>query len=349
MQITLKSVLKNSGIAFGILGIATVFCFLVQRISESDTHVPLLFVLAVTDGYVYGIVASIIAVFGVNYVFTFPYFKLNFAITGYPLTFVAMLAVACSVSALTTQIKKQEQMRLEVEREKMRANLLRAVSHDIRTPLTSIVGSASGIIDNYDALSKENILELLEDMKSEGQWLVRMVENLLSITRIGDGTARIHKEEELVEEVISGAVTKFRKRFPDIEVISKIPDDVLLVPMDAILIEQVIVNLLENCVLHADGMTKIWLIVTEDGDQVKFSVEDDGAAGLQLDPDAGALLKFLEDGLVDRFLVRGENDQTVPLSGREGGDILRVRAAAAGEQKQADEQQTAAAHNGHPS
>ena len=65
-------------------------------------------------------------------------------------------------------------MRLEVEREKMRANLLRAVSHDIRTPLTSIVGSASGIIDNYDALSKENILELLEDMKSEGQWLVRI-------------------------------------------------------------------------------------------------------------------------------------------------------------------------------
>ena len=155
--------------------------------------------------------------------------------------------------------------------------LLRAVSHDIRTPLTSIVGSASGIIDNYDALSKENILELLEDMKSEGQWLVRMVENLLSITRIGDGTARIHKEEELVEEVISGAVTKFRKRFPDIEVISKIPDDVLLVPMDAILIEQVIVNLLENCVLHADGMTKIWLIVTEDGDCVKFSIEDNGA------------------------------------------------------------------------
>ena len=283
MSTKVRSVLKNSGIAFGILGIATAFCFLVQRISESDTHVPLLFVLAVlfvsrfTDGYVYGIVASIIAVFGVNYVFTFPYFKLNFAITGYPLTFVAMLAVACSVSALTTQIKKQEQMRLEVEREKMRANLLRAVSHDIRTPLTSIVGSASGIIDNYDALSKENILELLEDMKSEGQWLVRMVENLLSITRIGDGTARIDKEDELVEDVISGAITKFRKRFPDIEVVPKVPEDVLFVPMDAILIEQVIVNLLENCVLHADGMTKIWLIVTEDGDQVKFSVEDDGA------------------------------------------------------------------------
>ncbi len=158
----------------------------------------------------------------------------------------------------------------------MRANLLRAVSHDIRT----VDGDRRfrvRIIDNYDALSKENILELLEDMKSEGQWLVRMVENLLSITRIGDGTARINKEDELVEDVISGAITKFRKRFPDIEIIPKVPEDVLFVPMDAILIEQVIVNLLENCVLHADGMTKIWLIVTEDGDQVKFSVEDDGA------------------------------------------------------------------------
>ena len=89
-------------------------------------------------------------------------------------------------------------------------------------------------------------MELLEDMKSEGQWLVRMVENLLSITRIGDGTARINKEDELVEDVISGAITKFRKRFPDIEVVPKVPEDVLFVPMDAILIEQVIVNLLET-------------------------------------------------------------------------------------------------------
>mgnify|MGYP000701277625 CR=1 FL=1 len=98
---------------------------------------------------------------------------------------------------------------------------------------------------------------------------------------VGFGVLILHEMRAanytMVEEVISGAVTKFRKRFPDIEVISKIPDDVLLVPMDAILIEQVIVNLLENCVLHADGMTKIWLIVTEDGDRVKFSIEDNGA------------------------------------------------------------------------
>ena len=149
------TVIKNSLITAGILGAATGFCFLIQEAAESDTHVPLLFVLAVlfisrfTDGYIYGIVASMIAVVGVNYVFTYPYFAIDFTITGYPVTFIAMLAVACSVSALTTQIKKQEQIRLEAEKEKMRGNLLRAVSHDIRTPLTSIMGAASVVLENY--------------------------------------------------------------------------------------------------------------------------------------------------------------------------------------------------------
>ena len=282
MSTKVRSVLKNSGIAFGILGIATAFCFLVQRISESDTHVPLLFVLAVlfvsrfTDGYVYGIVASIIAVFGVNYVFTFPYFKLNFAITGYPLTFVAMLAVACSVSALTTQIKKQEQMRLEVEREKMRANLMRAVSHDIRTPLTSIMGSASGIIENHKVLSEEKQLELLYDIREEAQWLIRIVENLLSVTRMSGENTKLNTEEEVAEEIISSAVMKFCKRFPDEKVEVKMPEEMLLVPMDGVLIEQVLVNLLENSVLHGKTVSLIQIIVTHEPGKMIVSVEDDG-------------------------------------------------------------------------
>ena len=149
-----RTILKNILITVGIMGAATIVCLALQRFSEADTHVPLLFVLAVvivarcTEGYVYGILSAMAAVVLVNYVFTYPYFELNFSITGYPLTFVVMLATAVMVSALTTQIKWQEQIRLEVEKEKTRANLLRAVSHDIRTPLTSIQASASGILDN---------------------------------------------------------------------------------------------------------------------------------------------------------------------------------------------------------
>ena len=121
--------------------------------------------------------ASLIAVVGVNFVFTYPYFALNFTITGYPLTFLVMLVVAVTVSTMTTQIKNQEKVRLEAEREKMRGNLLRAVSHDIRTPLTSILAAASGILDNYDVLGAAEKRELIEDMKKEAQWLIRMVEN----------------------------------------------------------------------------------------------------------------------------------------------------------------------------
>ena len=188
-----RTILRNILITVGIMGAATIVCLALQHFSEADTHVPLLFVLAVvivarfTEGYVYGILSAMAAVVLVNYVFTYPYFELNFSITGYPLTFVVMLATAVMVSALTTQIKWQEQIRLEVEKEKTRANLLRAVSHDIRTPLTSIQASASGILDNYDALGRQEKVELLEGIRDESRWLIRMVENLLSITRINGG------------------------------------------------------------------------------------------------------------------------------------------------------------------
>lgn len=266
----------------GILGIATVFCFILQRFSTSDTHVPLLFVLAIlfisrfTDGYFYGIFSSMIAVVFVNIVFTYPYFQMDFSITGYPVTFLVMLAVAVSVSTLTTQIKKQEQERLLVEKEKMRANLLRAVSHDIRTPLTSILGSATGILDNDGVLGREEKRELIRDIKEEAQWLIRVVENLLSITRINGDSAQIKTVEEVVEEVIGGAVVKFKKQFPDVEIQVEMPQEMLLVPMDGILIEQVLVNLMENSVTHGRTTRTIRIVVSEMDDRVLFMVEDDG-------------------------------------------------------------------------
>ena len=190
-----------------------------------------------------------VAVVGVNYIFTYPYFQVDFTVTGYPLTFIVMLTVSISVSALMTQIKMQEHVRLKAEKERMRANLLRAVSHDIRTPLTSIEGAAAGIIDNKDVLTEEQKEELLLNIKEEAQWMVRMVENLLSITRMNDEGTRLTTHEELAEEIVSSAVVKFSKRFPDIKVEVDIPEEVVIVPMDPILIRQVIVNIMENAVI----------------------------------------------------------------------------------------------------
>lgn len=278
----LFDILKNCGITAGILGFVTAFCFFLQNFATTDTHVPLLFVLGVllisryTDGYFYGIIASMIAVVGVNFVFTYPYFALNFTITGYPLTFLAMLAVALMVSALTTQIKRQEQERLEAEKEKMRGNLLRAVSHDIRTPLTSILGSATGILESYDVLGRQEKLALIQDMAEEAQWLIRVVENLLSVTRIHGNSTKLSTCEEVVEEIIGGAVLKFKKRFCQIGVEVEMPPEALLVPMDGILIEQVLVNLMENSVFHGKTTRLVRIIVREARERVDFLVEDDG-------------------------------------------------------------------------
>ena len=277
-----KQGLRNILTTVGILGITTVVCFYLQQSVGTEAHAPLMFVLAVlfisrfTDGYRYGIFSSMAAVVAVNYIFTYPYFAFNFTITGYPLTFLVMLAVAISVSALTTQIKNQEQIRLESEKENMRANLLRAVSHDIRTPLTSIAGSAAAILENRNVLSQEKVMELVANIKEEAQWLVRMVENLLSITRMNAENARIDKQEEVLEEVISAAVTKFEKRFPNISISAHIPEEVLLVPMDATLIEQVLVNLLENSVIHGRGTTRIDIRVSLEKGKAVFYVEDNG-------------------------------------------------------------------------
>lgn len=273
---------RDTAVTVGILAVATICCFFLHRGEQNDGHAPLVFVLAIllisrfTNSYFYGVVSSVIAVIGVNYVFTYPYFSLNFTLSGYPLTFVVMFSVSVVVSMLTTQIKQQEKIRMEIEKEQMRGNLLRAVSHDIRTPLTSIVGAVSAVIENRDKLSEEKTLTLLNDVKDEAQWLVRVVENLLLVTRIDSDSTKVTKEPEMVEEILGEAVAKFKKRFPGAPIKISMPEEVLFVPMDAMLIEQVLCNLLENAVLHGGVVSAIDLSVKQEGEFAIFSVEDNG-------------------------------------------------------------------------
>lgn len=264
-----------------ILSCALGFCTLLRMADSSDGFASPIFVLAVllisrfTTGYLFGLIASLLGVIGVNYMFTYPYWAFNFTLAGYPLTFLTLLMVAVITTTLTTQAKQQSFLRAENEKEKMRANLLRAVSHDIRTPLTSIVGATSTVLDN-PGLTPEEKRSLLQDARDDAQWLIRVVENLLSITRIGSDQTQVHKEPEAAEEVLDEAARKFRKRFPAVKVDVQIPDDLLLVPMDAILIEQVLSNLLENAVLHGKTTTRICLSLRTEGTFARFSVRDDG-------------------------------------------------------------------------
>ena len=268
-------------VTMGILLCAVEVCILLRMADSSDGFASPVFVLAVlmisrlTTGYLFGLIASLLGVICVNFIFTYPYWVVNFTISGYPLTFLTFLMVSIITCTLTTQAKQQERLRAENEKEKMRANLLRSVYHDIRTPLTSIIGSTSAVLEN-PMFSEAEQRELLEDTRSEAQWLIRVVENLLSITRIGEDQAHITKQPEAAEEVLGGAVQKFRKRFPQITVSVSAPDELLFVPMDPILIEQVLSNLLENAAIHGKTTTAIHLSVREENGLALFSVRDDG-------------------------------------------------------------------------
>ena len=280
--------LKNWAITIAALSVACIICSAIKRINSSDLYVPMIFVLAVliislmTDGYFYGVFSSFVSVLGVNWAFTYPYMKLDFSIYGYPTTFLTMLAVSLVISALTTRVHEQEKLRHDSEQAQLRANLLRAVSHDLRTPLTSIIGSLSAVIDGGDNIDKEQKISMLTDAKEDAEWLVRMVENLLSITRIsGSTTENIQKSPELIEEIVGDCVTKFKKRNPDVVLKVKVPDTPLTVSVDAMLIEQVIMNLMDNAVHHAEGMTELCVNVTQHKCFAQVSVSDNGKG---LDP-----------------------------------------------------------------
>ena len=249
---------------------------------DGDSYAPMLFLFAValisrlTRGYFYGVAASVLSVFAINFAFTVPLMSFNFSLAGYPLTFLVLLATALLISAMTTQLKRQEERNYRARLEEMRANLLRAVSHDLRTPLTSISTAASLLSSRSEDIPPDRRRAMLEEISDDAQWLIRMVENLLSITRVG-GAADVRKTPEAAEEVISEAVRKYRARFDTPTASVSLPKELVMVPMDAILIRQVLSNLLENAAFHAEGAKNVRVTLRAEGDMAVFEVCDDGA------------------------------------------------------------------------
>ena len=255
---------------------------LLQPVGADDCHAALLFVTGVlvvarsTNGYFYGMTASLIAAVVVNYAFMEPYYRFELRGAGYPFTFVTLFSVSIVTSALTTHIKEQEEAQIEAERERLRANLLRAVSHDIRTPLSSILGATSTLLESQD-LDETARRDLLLEVHKDAQWLVRVTENILSVTKFSADGVKLKLTEEVVEEIVGSAITKFRKTGGSISIQVHKPQDILLVPMEATLIEQVLLNLLENVVFHGKCATRIDIDIAEEPSRVCFHVSDNGA------------------------------------------------------------------------
>lgn len=255
---------------------------LLQTHFQTQTMTPMVFVLGVflvswrTQGYFWGVLASLLSVLAVNWAFTYPYWAFDLISPECISSAVVMLVVAIMTGALTTRLKQQEKLKAEAEKERMRGNLLRAVSHDLRTPLTSIYGACSAVIDNFDELPREKQLKMLQGVCADAQWLTRMVENLLSVTRVDSSQVQLTKNPTVLEELMDTLLVKFRKHYPQQKVRLELPDAFVVIPMDPVLIEQVLMNLLENAVFHAKGMENLWLRVQIRGSKAVFTVADDG-------------------------------------------------------------------------
>ncbi len=303
---------KIFDVLFAVLIFSAAFAInmIIKKVFATDSLVSMIFVLGVfiislkTNGYFIGIASSVISAFAVNYAFTFPYFAFDLISPVCVFSFVVMMIIAIATSALTTKIKEQQKAYAESEKEKMRANLLRGISHDLRTPLTSICGSTSAIIENYDVLGKEQQIKLLSEIREDSKWLNRMVENLLSVTRIDSEKVRVIKTHTVLEELIDAVILKFHKHCPEQNVKVTIPDEFISIPMDALLIEQVIINILENAVFHAKGMTQLTLNVKTKDKLAVFEISDNGC-GIPKER-----LEHLFSGYLERIDVSADSSRS---------------------------------------
>ncbi|MBE6974402.1 MAG: PAS domain-containing sensor histidine kinase [Ruminococcaceae bacterium] len=277
-----KRLLRDPLLTLGILALCFGASILMQDLFAIPEQVTTTFTFGVflisllTEGYVWGLVSALAGVLLVNYAFTFPYFALNFLIPSNFYSAVVLTVISVLTSALTTKLKRAEAMKAESEKERMRANLLRAISHDLRTPLTTIYGSSTALRENGDRFSDRQRDDMLRGIQEDAQWLVQMVENLLSVTRIDSGQVRLNKIATALDELVDAALVGFRKRYPAQNVELDLPEELVLIPMDALLIRQVLINIMENAVRHGAGLTRITLRVTVKDGWAVFEVLDDG-------------------------------------------------------------------------
>lgn len=281
---------QDSLVFFVVLVITTTASFFFSEMLENpDLNIAMFYLLGnfivarYTAGYAFGFVFAFISMIFVNFFFTYPYNTLTFSLEGYALSFFAMFTISMVTSFMTTSMKRQakilaeqEKELMEAQKEKMRANLLRAVSHDIRTPLTGIIGNSESYLEMEKELADSEKRAIVQNIENDANWLLNMVENLLTVTRIDNETARVAKTLEDMGDVVSSAVVRFKKRFPDAELKVKIPDEPIFLMMDPMLIEQVIINILQNAYFHAKSLKPIELKVVDESDSVVVAIKDYG-------------------------------------------------------------------------
>jgi two-component system sensor histidine kinase KdpD len=188
-------------------------------------------------------------------------------------TFANQMALAIERARVADEAQDAE---VRIEAERLRNSILASVSHDLRTPLSTITGAASTLLESGAKLDDTTRRELLESIREEGDRLNRLVQNLLEMTRLESGAVELHRESHPVEEVIGAALNRLGKRLEGRRVTTRVPPDLPLVSIDDVLIEQVLVNLLDNALKYTPPGTAIAINATPTDRGVTIEVADRG-------------------------------------------------------------------------
>lgn len=193
---------------------------------------------------------------------------------------IAMLDECGQACERIVSARERHEMRTKAEKEELRSNLLRMISHDLRTPLTSISGDADMLLSEGGRLSDEQKRRMYEDIYEDSTWLINLVENLLSVTRIDEGSLQLDMEPEIVGDIVREAVAHTNRKGAAHDIRVDVPDELLMVKADARLIMQVIINLVNNAISYTPAGSRIEVSArrekTADGHAVRIAVADDG-------------------------------------------------------------------------
>ena len=172
--------------------------------------------------------------------------------------------------------REKEEAAFLAQKEQLRANLLRSISHDLRTPLTSISGNASNLLSNEEKFDEETKKQLYADIYDDSMWLINLVENLLSVTKIEDGKLNIHLQAELLDELVTEALAHISRKKMEHTILYQACDDIILVKVDARMIMQIIINIVDNAIKYTQKESQIIISTKKEGNRAIVSISDNG-------------------------------------------------------------------------
>lgn len=226
-------------------------------------------IVAVRCGRLPSVLFSFLSVMALNFFFVEPIYTFSIADKSYWLTLAVMLLTSLVIA--TQAIKLHE-----AELQKTRTILLSSISHDLRTPLSSIVGASETVITNFDKLPKDAIINLVNSIKNQSQRLSKIVTNLLDITALEAGNIKLNKQPYYIQEIIGCAVLHLKDNLKNHQIEISCDKDLPMVKIDGVLIEQVIVNLLENAAKYTCAESKINIEAKLKGKKLLIKICDNG-------------------------------------------------------------------------